>query len=136
MKLLTTYLTIVSSLSLATASSCTSDVALAWPYTPEDSNSNTDNSSTCAGEEHCSSIATSGQCNSLNLIDDSDSTCAEKLRLLERAVELDCASGETCLAYVDGSLLCLDSFCGELGLLFLLWLGVVLGRVGFCGVTC
>jgi hypothetical protein len=107
MKLSLTYIVIASTATVVVAaSSCTSDNALPWPYTPDGS------STSCNGDATCEALAAEGQCNSLSLIDDSDTTCVEKLKKLKRAVDLDCLSNESCLFFVDNSLLCLDQATG------------------------
>lgn len=128
MKLSLSYLTLASAISLAAASSCTSDVAMAWPYTPEEDGSDdgpvgTNGSSTsCDDDVNCAAItagiAAEGQCNALGLID--DSTCVKKLKLLKRSmkrtVNLDCDSNEGCYAFLDDSLLCMDPETGTMAL--------------------
>jgi hypothetical protein len=106
MKLCLAYIVIASTATIAAATSCTSDNALPWPYTPGETGTD------CNGDATCEALAAEGQCNSLSLIDDSDTTCVEKLKKLKRAVDLDCTSNESCLFFVDNSLLCLDQATG------------------------
>jgi hypothetical protein len=106
MKLSLAYIAIVSTGTIVAATSCTSDNALPWPYVPDGS------STSCNGDATCEALAAEGQCNSLSLIDDGDTTCAEKLKKLKRDVALDCTSNESCLFFVDNSLLCLDQATG------------------------
>jgi hypothetical protein len=106
MKLTLAYVAIASTATIVAATSCTSDNALPWPYAPDGS------STSCNGDATCEALAAEGQCNSLSLIDDSDTTCVEKLKKLKRAVNLDCMSNESCLFFVDNSLLCLDQATG------------------------
>ena len=72
MKFVRAYTALASVATIASAASCTSDNALAWPYTPDDG-------TTCNGDEHCEAIVAEGQCNSLSLIDDEDTTKSKKL---------------------------------------------------------
>lgn len=133
MKLSISCLAVASTITIVTASSCTSDVALAWPFTPDDSDNggsddgpvgtNTNNggsSGDCNGDINCEAInagiAAEGQCNALGLVDDSDTTCAEKLKLLKRTVNLDCTGSEKCYAFLDDSLLCMVPGTGMLSL--------------------
>jgi hypothetical protein len=108
MKLSLAYIVIASTATIVAATSCTSDNALPWPYAPDGS------STSCNGDATCDALAAEGQCNSLSLIDDSDTTCVEKLKKLKRDVALDCMSNESCLFFVDNSLLCLDQATGML----------------------
>lgn len=107
MKLLLAYTALASVAAIVSATSCTSDNALAWPYTPDEDNT------TCNGDQTCEALVAEGQCNSLSLIDDEDTTCVEKLKMLKRAVNLDCTSNEKCFFFVDNSLLCLDQATGK-----------------------
>jgi len=109
MKLSLAYAAIASVATIAAATSCTSDVALAWPYTPDDSTDGT----TCDGSIGCEAIVAEGQCNSLSLIDSTDTTCVEALKKLKRAVDLDCTSSEKCFFFLDNSLLCLNQASGK-----------------------
>jgi len=106
MKLILAYTALASAITIAAATSCTSDVALAWPYTPDE------DTTSCDGDETCEALVAEGQCNSLSLIDDSDTTCVEKLKRLKRAVDLDCTTNEECFFFLDNSLLCLDQTTG------------------------
>jgi hypothetical protein len=110
MKLFLAFAAIASVATIAAAKSCTSDVALAWPYTTDD-----DESTDCGDDEAtCAAIAAEANCNALSLIDDSDSTCLGGWKRSKRAVNLDCATSEECFVYLDGSLLCLDQTTGTL----------------------
>ncbi|KXS99862.1 hypothetical protein AC578_4467 [Pseudocercospora eumusae] len=88
------------------ASSCTSDVALAWPYTP--------------GSE-TEELETTGQCNAQALMDETQDCVEETLRAKQvkvkkrqtRTVDLECESHETCFLFVDNSLLCMDATNGD-----------------------
>lgn len=102
MKLALKYIAIASTATLVIATSCTSDTALPWPYTPDTPGAD------CNGDAICEGLVAEGQCNSLSLIDDEDTTCVQKLKLLKRAVDLDCTSNEQCFFFLDDSLLCLD----------------------------
>jgi hypothetical protein len=106
MKLSLAYIAIASTATIVAATSCTSDNALPWPYASDGSGTS------CNGDATCEALAAEGQCNSLSLIDDTDTTCVEKLKKLKRAVDLDCESNESCLFFVDNSLLCLDQATG------------------------
>ncbi|GAB7332648.1 hypothetical protein MBLNU13_g04408t2 [Cladosporium sp. NU13] len=108
MKLSLAYATIVSVATIAAATSCTSSNALPWPYTPDG-----DDGSTCNGNIGCEAIVAEGQCNALSLIDDTDTTCVQKLKMLKRAVNLDCTSSEGCFTFLDNSLLCLNQATGD-----------------------
>jgi hypothetical protein len=68
MKLFLAYIVIASTATIAAATSCTSDNALPWPYTPGETGTD------CNGDATCEALAAEGQCNSLSLIDDSDTT--------------------------------------------------------------
>ena len=107
MKLFLTYTAIASVATIAAATSCTSDSSLPWPYTPDGGDG-----STCNGNIGCESIVAEGQCNALSLIDDTDTTCVQKLKMLKRAVDLDCTSSEECFTFLDNSLLCLNQATG------------------------
>ena len=107
MKLSLAYTAIASMATIAAAASCTSDNALAWPYTPDGTDG-----TTCDGDIGCEAIVAEGQCNALSLIDDTDTTCVEKLKMLKRAVDLDCTSSESCFFFLDNSLLCLNQATG------------------------
>lgn len=104
-------LALASTATIVAATSCTSDVALPWSAVTGGG------SDTCNGDEVCEGLVAEGQCNSLSLIDDSDTTCAQKLKMLKRAINLDCTTSETCVAFLDNSLLCLDQSNGMLFLL-------------------
>jgi hypothetical protein len=107
MKLLLAYIAVALAATIAAATSCTSDVALAWPYTSDE------DSTDCEGDEAtCAAIAGEANCHAINLIDDSDSTCIEKLKKQKRAVDLDCTASEECYLFTDYSLLCLDEATG------------------------
>jgi hypothetical protein len=106
MKFPLAYITIASTATIVVATSCTSDNALSWPYTAGETGTD------CNGDATCEALAAEGQCNSLSLIDDSDTTCVEKLKKLKRDVALDCTPTESCLFFVDNSLLCLDQATG------------------------
>lgn len=85
---------------IASATSCTSDVAL-----PLTSDGGTDDYSADTGSNDSSTDAmlqAEGEINSLGLIGKRGTT------------ELDCASGQTCFSYTDSLLLCLDATTGEL----------------------
>lgn len=107
MKLPLVYATLASVATIAAATSCTSSNALPWPYTPDG-----DDGSTCNGNIGCEAIVAEGQCNALSLIDDTDTTCVQKLKMLKRAADLDCTSSEGCFTFLDNSLLCLNQATG------------------------
>jgi hypothetical protein len=107
MKLFLSYTAIASVATIAAAISCTPENALPWPYTPDGGDG-----STCNGNIGCEAIVAEGQCNSLSLIDDTDTTCVQKLKMLKRAVDLDCTSSEGCFTFLDNSQLCLNQATG------------------------
>lgn len=77
---------------LASAASCTRDIAIPWAL---DSSSGDSDSAINA------EISAEGEANALGLIG-------------KRAIaDLDCASSETCLVYTDNTLFCLDANSGE-----------------------
>lgn len=107
MKFFFASIALASTATIAAATSCTSDNALAWPYTPDNGTPGD-----CNGDAACLALEAEGQCNALSLIDDEDSTCVQKLKQLKRAVDLDCTSNEKCFFFLDNSLLCLDQSTG------------------------
>lgn len=102
MKLAIGYLTIASAVSIAAATSCTSDVASPWPYSDDDESCAT---AACAEEQayaNCIARSTIGD----------DVTCVHGRKLVKRAVDLVCESSETCTLFTDNSLLCLEQYNG------------------------
>jgi hypothetical protein len=95
------YLTVASAMSIATATSCTHEVASAWPYTEE---------------EPCTTVACAQEQAYANCIAVSavspGRTCVRPSSMLKRGVDLDCTSSETCTVFTDNSLLCLEQYNG------------------------
>lgn len=104
------YLALASTATIVAAASCTSDVALPWSAVTGGGSDDT-----CNGDAVCEGLVAEGQCNSLSLIDDEDTTCVQKLKMLKRTVDLSCTSSEKCVAFLDDSLLCLDETTGMSG---------------------
>jgi hypothetical protein len=105
MKLAIGCLTIASAMSIAAATSCTHQVASAWPYTkPEPCDTVACAQAQAAEEAYANCVAVSQF--------DSSMTCVKPPRRLKRDVDLVCISSETCTVFTDNSLLCLEEFNG------------------------